>query len=45
VSGLIGLWARSLTRSAAVAASPVRWAVRLHQLMGLALLVLWWFST
>lgn len=45
VSGLIGLWARSLTRSAAVAAGLVRWAVRLHLFMGLVLLVLWWFST
>lgn len=44
VSGLIGLWARSLTRSAAVAVGLVRWAVRLHLLMGLALLALWWFS-
>ncbi|MDQ7742973.1 hypothetical protein [Hydrogenophaga pseudoflava] len=45
VSGLIGLWARSLTRSAAVAGGLVRWAVRLHLLMGLVLLVLWWIST
>jgi hypothetical protein len=45
VSGLIGLWARSLTRSAAVAVGLVRWAVRLHLFMGLALLALWWFST
>ena len=45
VSGLIGLWARSFTRSAAVAVGRVQWAVRLHLLMGLALLVLWWFST
>lgn len=45
VSGLIGLWARSLTRSAAATVGLVRWAVRLHLFMGLALLVLWWFST
>lgn len=45
VSGLIGVWARSLTRSAVVAAGPVRWTVCLHLLMGLALLVLWWIST
>ncbi|MFC3683116.1 hypothetical protein [Hydrogenophaga luteola] len=45
VSGLIGLWVRALTRSAAVTGGLVRWAVRLHLLMGLALLVLWWIST
>lgn len=45
VSGLMGLWARALTRNAAVAVELVRWVVRLHLLMGLTLLVLWWFST
>jgi hypothetical protein len=44
VSGLIGLWARSLTRSAGVAGGLVRWAVRVHLLMGLTLLVLWWIN-
>lgn len=44
VSGLIGLWVRSITRGSAVAAGLVRWALRLHLLMGLALLVLWWIS-
>lgn len=42
VSGLVGLWARSLTRRAGVATGPVRWTVRAQLLMGLALLVLWW---
>ncbi len=45
VSGLIGLWARSATRRAGVAAGPVRWALWAHLLMGLALLVWWWSAS
>lgn len=45
VSGLIGLWARSVGRRAGVAVELLRWLVRLHLLMGLALLALWWFAS
>lgn len=45
VSGLIGLWARSAARRAGVAVGLLRWVVRLHLLMGLALLVLWWSAS
>lgn len=44
VSGLIGLWARSVGRHAGVAVGLLRWLVRLHLLMGLALLALWWVA-
>ncbi len=45
VSGLICLWARSAARRAGVAVGLLRWVVRLHLLMGLALLVLWWSAS
>ena len=45
VSGLIGLWARSAGRRAGVAVELLRWLVRLHLLMGLVLLTLWWFAS
>lgn len=45
VSGLIGLWARSAARRAGVAVGLLKWVVRLHLLMGLALLVLWWSAS
>lgn len=44
VSGLIGLWARSARRAGA-AVGLLKWVVRLHLLMGLALLVLWWSAS
>ena len=45
VSSLIGLWVRSVTRRAGVAAGPMQWALRAHLLMGLALLVWWWLAS
>lgn len=45
VSGLVGLWARSVARRASVAQRLLRWGVRLQLLMGLALLALWWFAS
>lgn len=45
VSGLIGLWARSVARRSGVAQRLLRWGVRLHLLMGLSLLALWWFAS
>jgi hypothetical protein len=45
VSGLIGLWARSAARRSDVVVGLLRWVVRLHLLIGLALLALWWFAS
>lgn len=45
VAGLIGLWARSIARRAGVVVELLRWVVRLHLVMGLTLLLLWWFAS